>query len=317
MKAKKRKQNNNWQNPIATNLLQKYDYEKDILEIIELESENLLANLSIETSSLFKGGFFTPVEDILSYLYNAKTFNSKQTAFAGTIKNTPNHLEINISSSGQHYFRRRFSLAHELGHLVLRQLVSPLTFQEMKQEQFFHQEEETLCNLFASSILMPRNQVSQYLEKDVLITPYLVNKIAKDFKVNREVVLRRIACLTNSILLLWNETFNPRTKDSKKTERIIKVFPNSSVLSDYYIPLFCTADKSRFTPNIILESFIKGDSISGYVKVENLGSLPNGNYKIHNLFFQKWSNTLLINSIVDQPKNFYNMATLIELRSIT
>ena len=311
MKANKRKQNNDWQNPIATNLLQKYDYEKDILEIIELESENLLANLSIETSSLFEGGIFTPVEGILSYLYNAKTFNSKQTAFAGTIKNTPDHLEI--TTSGQHYFRRRFSLAHELGHLVLRQLVSPLTFQEMRQEQFFHQEEETLCNLFASSILIPRNQVNNYLIKGDSITTQLVNRIAKDFRVNREVVLRRIACLTNSILLLWNDVSNPRTKESKKTERIIRVFPNSSLLSDYYIPLFCTAGKSRFSPNIILESFLKGDSISGYVKVENLGSLPNGKYKIHNLFFQRWSNTLLLNRIVEQPKNFYNMATLIEL----
>lgn len=315
MKANKRKLNNEWQNPLATNLLQKYDYEKGILEIIELESQKLLTNLSFNISTFNNHDIFTPIENILTFLYNAKTFSLKQTAFTGTIRDTPNHLEINLSSSGQHYYRKRFSLAHELGHLVLRQLASPITFQELKQEQLFHQEEETLCDLFASSILLPKNQINKYLKEDVEITPHLVNRIAKDFKVSREVVLRRIACLTNSILLLWNETYNPRSKESKKTERITKVFPNSSLLSDYYIPLFCTAGKGRFTPNVILESFLKCDSITATVKIENLGSLPNRKYRIHNLFFQRWSNDLFLHNIVEQPKNFYNMATLIELDS--
>ena len=126
--------------------------------------------------------FFTPVENILSHLYNAKTFNSNQVSFAGSIKNIGNHLEINLPSIGQHYFRKRFSLAHELGHLVLRELASPITFQELKQEQLFHQEEETLCDLFASSILLPKSQVHKYLEKDIKITPHLVNRIAKEFQ---------------------------------------------------------------------------------------------------------------------------------------
>ena len=58
MKVNKAKQFHNWQNPLAINLLQKYDYEKNILEIIELESENLLTNLSLEIPSYFKDVFF-------------------------------------------------------------------------------------------------------------------------------------------------------------------------------------------------------------------------------------------------------------------
>ena len=313
MKANKKKLNNEWQNPLATNLLQKYNYEKNILEIIELECEKLLTNLSYNISAFDNRDIYTPIENILSYLYNAKIFNSKETAFIGSIKDNPNHLEINLPNAGQHYYRRRFSLAHELGHLVLRQLASPITFQELKQEQLFHQEEETLCDLFASSVLLPKNQINKYIKTDVPITPKLINGIAKDFKVSREVVLRRIACLTNSILLLWNETYNPRSRDSKKMERIIKVFPNSSLLSDYYIPLFCTAGK-RFSPNIVLESFLKGDSITATVKIENLGSLPDGEYTINNLFFKRWSNDLFLHNIVEQPKNFYNMATFVELK---
>lgn len=315
MKTNKKKLNNEWQNPLATNLLQKYDYKKGILEIIELESEKLLTNLSLNISTFHNHNIFTPIESILSHLYNAKIIDSEHTSFIGTIKDTPNQLEITLPPTKRHYYRKRFSLAHELGHLVLRQLASPITFQELKQEQLFHQEEETLCDLFASAILLPKNQINKYLREDFDITPNLVNRIAKDFKVNREVVLRRIASLTNSILLLWNETYNPRSKESKKTERIINVFPNSSLLSNYYIPPFCTAEKDRFSPNVIQDSYLRGSSITAIVKITDLGSLPSREYKIHNLFFQRWSNDLFLHNIVEQPKNFYNMATFIELNS--
>lgn len=312
MNANSTKKDYGWQNPIATNLLQKYNYEKRIAEIIDLESENLLNSLDLKEPRSSSGGNSIPIEQILDNLYQARTSFSKGSVFLGTVKTSPDHVEISVSPSG-HYFRRRFSLAHELGHLVLRQLASPLTFKELELEQFFHKEEELLCNLFASSILLPRNRIDAYLKESSSITSALVDKISNDFKVNREVVLRRIASLQNCILLFWDDISNPLNTESKKTSRIARVVSNSA---DHYIPLFCTSGKSRFTPNLVLESFNKQKSLTGYTRIRNLGSLPDKKYKVHNLFFPQKAVSIPFSDFDGIPTGFYPMATLIELDSV-
>ena len=240
-----------WQHPIATNLARQYNYEKDLVEIIETISEDLLFQLKATRPKIFpKNLVYIPIEQIVSILdiEFVETFNNE---FAGQAQFHGSNLQISASFlSKTNYFRRRFSIAHELGHIILRKLVSPLTNSEIIAANKFHYEEEALCNLFAASLLTPKQLILQYLQEADKITPNLVDQIAGDFRVNRESVLRRIAQLTNSILLLWKKTNNPLTKGSPKVERVIRIYPNFSQLSLFYIPLYCYPSDSRFSPNI-------------------------------------------------------------------
>jgi hypothetical protein len=302
-----------WQHPIATNLVRQYNYEKNLVEIIETISEDLLKQLKSERPKIFpKNLVYVPVEQIVSTLQIEfiETFSDD---FAGQARLHGANLQISASySSKTNYFRRRFSIAHELGHIILRKLVSPLTNNEIIEAHKFHYEEETLCNLFAASLLTPKQSILQYLQKANEITPNLVDRIAGDFRVNRESVLRRIAQLTNSILLLWKKTNNPLTKESLEVERVIRIYPNFSQLSSFYIPLYCTPSDSRFSPNIIQQSLSERVSKSGRIRISQLGSLPEGYYKIHNILFNKSGKNLP--QIREENKNPYDMATLIELK---
>ena len=95
------------------------------------------------------------------------------------------------------------------------------------------------------------------------------------------------------------------------------VYPTLSQLSDHYIPLYCTPNDLRFTPNIVWESYLKGISTHGTVEVRNLGSLPSKPYRLHNVFFQHWADNLISDGLVERQKRFFNMATFIEVNKIS
>jgi Zn-dependent peptidase ImmA (M78 family) len=302
---------NDWKHPIAANLLRQYDYKKNLVEIIENEASKLLLLLKTERPDIFDKQYnFIPIEKIV-FALDINFLQIHDDNFDGLAEKRGESFQISVSLSKANYFRRRFSAAHELAHIILRQMVSPLTDREVLDASKFHYEEEALCNLFASSLLMPRESLILYLRAADKITVQLVDDIAGNFRVNRISVLRRIALLTNSILLLWKKTTNPLAKESSSVERLIRVYPSSPQLP-YYIPLYCTPRDSRFSPNIIKESLLEGVSKSGKVKIAEFGSLPSAYYKTHNLFFKKRSKNL---PYMEENNNPYDMATLIELQN--
>jgi hypothetical protein len=65
---------------------------------------------------------------------------------------------------------------------------------------------------------------------------------------------------------------------------------------------------------VIQESLSERVSKSGTIKISQLGSLPEGYYKIHNILFKKSSKNLP--DIGEENKNPYDMATLIELKDL-
>ena len=99
-------------------------------------------------------------------------------------------------------------------------------------------------------------------------------------------------------------------RESQTAERISQVYPFVSQLSKHFIPLYCTPD-SRFSPNIVLESFRSGRALSGHVRIDDLGTMAGREYFVHNIPFQKWNENTLEPDIVNKPKHFFNMATFI------
>lgn len=304
-----------WRHPISLSLLDSYKDEIGIIEIIDREIESLLRSLRERKSEIFSdGGVCTPIEKIIRAL-DINLVSTKHSKSLGTTKHNGAKFQVTINTEAQHYFRQRFTLAHELGHICLNQLAGPFTYHELAQTKNSHYEEEFLCDLFASAILMPKSAIKKYLESDESISLNTINRIASDFKVSKSAALRRLACIKDSLLLFWSETENPLTEGSEKAERIMFIYPNLYQLSKYYIPLYCTANDMRFQPNLIVESLEKEKSNSGSVQIRDLGSLPAGNYYLHNIFFKRWSKDVAYSEQVGRLQRPYDMATLIELKN--
>jgi Zn-dependent peptidase ImmA (M78 family) len=303
-----------WRHPISISLLNKHGNEMDMLRVLDLEVEALLAKIKRSSPQFFSSGeIFTPIEKIARTL-NIDLTTSKHLRALGTTKHKGTKYQVTINTKSQHYFRQRFTIAHEMGHICLNQLAGPFTFHELAQTKDTHFEEEYLCDLFASSILMPKSVIKQYLEDERSISLKTVNQIASDFKVSKSAVLRRIACVTGSLLLFWSEVENPLTEGSEKAERITSIYPNLHQLSKYYIPLYCTASNHRFSPNLIAECLETQSSISGVVKITGLGSLPSGDYKTHCIFFNRWARNAISPNDIRGSQRLCDIATLIELK---
>jgi Zn-dependent peptidase ImmA (M78 family) len=304
-----------WQHPIPNSLIRNYKDEVGILDIIDLEVESLFKNLRESNAKIFSvGDVCTPIEKIVQAL-NVDVTTFKHSKALGITKYVGAKMQVAINSTTQHYFRHRFTLAHELGHICLSQVAGPFTYHELAQTENSNHEEEFLCDLFAAAILMPKSTMGQYLEGDSEISLSTINRIARAFKVSKSAVLRRLACLKKSLLLFWSETENPLTEGSDKALRITSVYPNLHQLSTYFIPLYCTANEERFEPNIILESLEKEISISRSVLIRDLGSLPEGYYTMHNIFFRRWSKELYYPEQNIRSQRLYDMSTLIELNT--
>jgi Zn-dependent peptidase ImmA (M78 family) len=303
-----------WQHPIPNSLLCNYGGEIGILDILNIETEALLNNIRKNDPKIFaQGEVFTPIEKI-AHALNVGLTKCGHSKALGTSKVEGSKVLVAINTQNQHYFRQRFTIAHELGHICLSQLAGPLTYDEIARTEKSNYEEEFLCDLFASALLMPSSAIEQYLRSEADVTWGTIIRIAKDFKVSKSAALRRLAWVKKSLLLFWSEIENPLTKGSEKTERVTLAYPNISQLSKYYIPLYCTPSDERFKPNLIVDSLEREVSVSGRVLIKNLGSLPEANYDIHNIFYKRWSKNRYYPEQFNSRKRLYDMFTFIELK---
>src|SRR5215213_4756584 len=145
-----------WKHPLAVSLLRKYEYEFAIEDIIEIETRKLLAGLTEQFPSVFaNGSTATPIEELAATLSIRITRRNCMPGFSATVKQTNTGYDLSRSMD-QHYYRQRFSFAHEVGHVVLSKLAGPLNVKALHVPKDTKYEEEAMCDLFASALLMPR-----------------------------------------------------------------------------------------------------------------------------------------------------------------
>lgn len=112
-------------------------------------------------------------------------------------------------NAGHREERRRFTLAHEIGHTFFLELPQHTSSEYMAGEkniQVFHSDtkEEYLCNRVASEILMPRSLFLDRLDKLGLMAA-AVPELAREFGTSLQATARRIWSLTpfNVLISYW------------------------------------------------------------------------------------------------------------------
>lgn len=95
--------------------------------------------------------------------------------------------------------RKRFTLAHELGHWVLSNMQDgELTFGDtlrraLSTHSARYTPEETWCNVFAGNLLMPTSEVRRYVQGNIWDVPSRLAAGPQVFHVSEEAFFSRVA----------------------------------------------------------------------------------------------------------------------------
>jgi Zn-dependent peptidase ImmA (M78 family) len=121
-------------------------------------------------------------------------------AFDGLLSATRSGTYIATLRKGQSESRKRFTLAHELGHVIVHGSVGrppPVGAEELFQCRATtpaEKEEERLCDLIASQLLMPQAQFARVIQ-EIGVSAETVPAIARRFAVSLEAVSTRLVGL--------------------------------------------------------------------------------------------------------------------------
>jgi Zn-dependent peptidase ImmA (M78 family) len=142
-----------------------------------------------------------PVEALARSLQATIAFEAYDGDVSGMLYRTADEALIGVNSSHAPT-RQRFTIAHEIGHLVMHK------GQEMFIDRFARvnwrngesNREEMEANAFAAELLMPRKFVEQHVEKALASSKHvspqsLVADLAKSFKVSPEAMSYRLSNL--------------------------------------------------------------------------------------------------------------------------
>lgn len=110
-----------------------------------------------------------------------------------------NKFEISASAS-DHYYRQRFTMAHELGHYLLHAHLigdgvdDSVAYRSEPNGEFFNENitatEETEANQFASRLLMPKSKITEIVTVDTSVM-----ETSKKFQVSNAAMRIRLTAL--------------------------------------------------------------------------------------------------------------------------
>lgn len=114
------------------------------------------------------------------------TVREEQLASATALSSDHSGQRLILVTDKDRSLRRRFSIAHEIGHLLLRD------FRQVGSFHLTHQAEEHVCDAFASEALMPASAAEEQV-RGKPPTPQTVLDASKAFNVTFAVTLRQLS----------------------------------------------------------------------------------------------------------------------------
>jgi Zn-dependent peptidase ImmA (M78 family) len=127
----------------------------------------------------------------------------------GRVRRTSNELVIEIKE-GQPFSRRRFTLAHELAHLILDQDNRRMGVLHEREPGRRRAEEEDLCDAIAGAVLVPESALRSLSGDSDLYSLYRVGQIASRLRCSTSAVVARISDVLGCPMILCD--FQLRTE---------------------------------------------------------------------------------------------------------
>jgi len=185
------------------------------VEAVRAAARELLSECEIESAptNLDLVGSFRGVVDVVE----------RQMVPSGRLVPRGTEFEIEINSSHPNG-RRRFSHAHEIGHLLIPSYRgSPKLREDHITGEFQRdQEEEFLCDTAAAELVMPRDLFRAAVGEDALGIDCLL-RVAEEFQVSLEAAgIRLTQCDAGECaVIVWEETF--KTSQVREMENQISL----------------------------------------------------------------------------------------------
>lgn len=107
----------------------------------------------------------------------------------GIFQQSGGRLVIKLNSHG-HHSRRQFTLAHEVGHLVIGSVVGPKARLSCRKSPNL----ERVCDMIAAELLMPAARVKAAVEEMKCSSPGNLRKLADMFGVSMQAAAVRVHC---------------------------------------------------------------------------------------------------------------------------
>jgi len=268
-----------WNNPIAVRFIKYMGINP--IDALKKEANYLLKSTNqLTSSSIFREVDVDKIAEFLR-LKNENYIYSNKISSAGQITESESHkteIELNPEKSTFAYYRHRFVIAHEIGHWIIRTKISNVfNEEETYLINKFRFEEELLCHLFASELLMPEKIFNSYIQNEVLNEP-LINKIYRFFKVPDYQIINRCLLLNSKLIgIYWKKKISDTSK--REELRVLNFYPDSRIRENPFIPINATAKTDRFIPNLILKSYKQKESLNGKITIKNFGDIK-GNFEI-------------------------------------
>lgn len=175
----------------------------------------------------------------ISFSYTEEQpLSAKGAAFLLTDK-TGFKIAINESSLKTNWRRIRFSIAHELGHAILFQVLKePKLIASLDENPQAHEQLERVCNVAASEILMPTTLVRAALKTHDLSPNGLLTLYDK-FLVSKDVLLRKIAeVIPACSVVIWKKY--ARNPHESNVMRVYSSYPYNLPSLRPWLPRGCT-----------------------------------------------------------------------------
>lgn len=148
-------------------------------------------------------------------------------------------LQIDRRSFGAYPQRARFSIAHEIGHLIIYRALGPDVFDRAEIDEESYKEVEELCDFAASHLLLPRAQLMA-VTRGAGLTNSGVRRVCRTFDVSEAAALRAMADLfPQGAILDWRK-FRRHARERYEW-RVWKTFrPTDAIADRPWLPAGCT-----------------------------------------------------------------------------
>ena len=180
----------------------------------------------------------TPLKPLLKAMGISVTYNKALKGDA-LLMLRDGKLEIDLKQDLRNWRRQRFTLAHELVHVVVMMLMQKAGVRQQSLDAAEHSQLEALCDSGAAELLMPTSRFTQEIFR-CGITKSSILQLLDTFLVSPQALLRRIGELVpNSSVIAWRKYSRHSREDS--ILRVVSTFPGyRAAAKTPWLPKGCT-----------------------------------------------------------------------------